>query len=515
MSIEDRLQSGGRAWRESQPPVAVVPVEVRRKPVLWLPLTAAAATVAVVVGASLVVSRDDSPAPPQVIAVGSGGSGLETDAPPPLIPFTGSSYSPGATDACRAGDVQARLETSVPDGTVIAELILERTADASVCQLSSEAPRLELLDETGAPTGDAARYEDQPAVVNPPRTPRLLLAAGAPRVESDVRFDGTNCAATTAARLSGVTSDPISVAITGTGLPCLPGPQESGRLSMGLLHAAGDAHGLVPADRARLEASVEILSVDVDSVQYLARLTNTSDDIVTLDPCPRYAWLVEGADGSAVGGGGLRVDCAAVTESIAPGGRVEMTLSADSTSGQVARLTWGIAGTKNATDAVEASPVPPTGPTSTLEPTASSTPGEPCRAQDLEARFEGRRTVTLNGEPRVDRFLVVRKTTGGSCALRGTPRGSVFAQDGDAGFGVEVPAGKQPAPIELLLGAQDEAVAVLQHGVCPPPTGRTYFAFRLPNGDDLVADAPDEPAETDGGALRQCDLAAYAFTRRD
>ncbi|MDP3712357.1 MAG: hypothetical protein Q8R60_07725 [Mycobacteriales bacterium] len=520
MSIEDRLTAGGSAWRESQPPVTVSPLmEVRRKPVLWLPFTAAAATVAVVLGASVLVSRDDSPAPVAsgVVPYADLRAG-ETDVPAPLGFADFPASSSPAISYCEETDVVGRF-TVLAQGrgrfsftsNGVRDCLLASQAGVRLSTVTGRGGEYSTLAREPRLAGDAGGYPQRVLGQDP-----LLV---------DLDFSG-QCLVAEGFAVEGIVPGVLRVA----GTPVCADVTDDERFEAGPLHVAGEPHAPVPDDRAGLRVEIEVDGPAPTSgpLDYRVRLSNPTSEPISLDPCPAYVTGLYRKDssGESYSGSGGRLNCHAAPDAVPAGGSVVFAMRHETTDPdgipgptdvQAMSLRWAIAGPAPASaDVRVASPAPSSAQAAT--PSSSSggaTPaGAACRARDLEARFEGRQAASQDGSPRIDRFLVVRKTTSGGCLLRGVPVGAVFVQDGDLGAGVNVEPAKQPSPVEMLLERGQEAVAILQHGTCAPPTERTYFAFRLPSGDDLRAEAPVEADQEDGGALRQCDLLAYAFAPR-
>jgi hypothetical protein len=419
MSIEDRLTAGGAAWRESQPPVTVSPVpEVRRKPVLWLPLTAAAATVAVALGASVLVSRDDSPAPlaSGVVAYADLRAG-EADVPAPLgftdFPPLYGSFVP----TCDAGDAIGSI-------TVLRE-------GRGRLSLTSRKGGCLLVSQTGlrvrTVTTEGVAYTTEVA------EPRLWSGGGSARrglgeepLLVDLDVTGQCLSATTDLTVEGVVPEPLRVPVEAV---CADAPGEP-RFEAGPMHTAGEPHAPVPDDRAglRVEIVVDGPAPTSGPLDYRVRLSNPTGEPISLDPCPAYRTGLYRKDsrGESYSGSGGRLNCDAAPDAVPAGGSVVFAMRHETTDPdgipgpvqvEAMSLRWAIAGPPAASADV---PVTTSESTPTATPTIAPTAG-PGTTTSLRADLDDDGSPDLATVNSTTGLVVLTTASGTLPALRLEP----------------------------------------------------------------------------------------------
>lgn len=362
MSIEGRLTAGGAAWRESQPPVTMSPLsEVRRKPARWLPLTAAAATVAVVIGASLLVSRDDSPAPlASDVVPWKQLAPAADDVAAPSVPFEGPSFGVMRPGPCQASDVEVTLTAKGTGQSVDGQLRLALRTSAGPCVLGSGDPVLAFTGPADGQVSPPSVFAGHAAGKTQPRLRDLILRTRAEPVMVPFTWAGVNCVVTDGlviSQLDGMQYGKYALAFVASfpsatvPVPCDQDvAREAGELTLGIPHVEGGPSGRLPGDRSGLEVSLELPSrVPLDVLSFVARLHNPTNEAVSLRPCPDYAlavtWEEAGRDVTPSGVG--RLNCENAPEAVPAGGTVafEMQTGIDARDPQSdVTVTWGIAG---------------------------------------------------------------------------------------------------------------------------------------------------------------------------
>lgn len=362
MSIEDRLTAGGAAWRESQPPVTVSPLpSVRRKPVLWLPLTAAAATVAVVLGATLLASRDDSPAPlASAVVPWKQLAPAAGDVAAPSVPLEGPSFGVMRPGPCQASDVEVTLTAKRTDESVDGRLRLALRPSAGPCVLGSGDPVVAFTGPDDGQVSPPSVFAGHAAGKTQPRLRDLILRMRAEPVVVPFTWAGVNCVVTDGlviSQLDGMQYGKYALAFVASfptatvPVPCDQDvAREAGELTLGIPHVDGGPSGRLPGDRSGLEVSLELPSrVPLDVFSFVARLHNPTNEAVSLRPCPDYAfsvrWEEAGRDVTPSGVG--RLNCENAPEAVPAGSTVafEMQTGIDARNPQSdVTVTWGIAG---------------------------------------------------------------------------------------------------------------------------------------------------------------------------
>jgi hypothetical protein len=388
---------------------------------------------------------------------------------------------PAATGGCEIGAVDVTLSFTGP-------------ADGRVSPL----PRLRRHDPSS----------------NPPRARRLQVRPDT-GVVVPFRWSGSNCVVADSVVV--VAGDEGFRAPFLSGLPCDSGKGRAlGELEVALAHQEGGADGRLGDRRGSLVALVEDVVVDGDEVTWVARLANPLPVAVPLTPCPAYAVLVEEVQGvtgrpesvspsglpGEVSGSTGSLPCEAAPREVPPDGSVAFAMRAPLRTEALGEVlvTWAVAG-----------PPPATGTSSVRPgPTARALPGGACRAGDLAGRLEAPRAVDGG---RVERPVVLRKRSPGTCVLDGLPSGAVFAQrDGTAsGNPLVVPTDSTATRFVLHVG--DEVVARLQHGTCESSARDSHLELGLPSGDSLTVVASD-PRWPEGVPLAICEPTITAFATR-
>jgi hypothetical protein len=133
---------------------------------------------------------------------------------------------------------------------------------------------------------------------------------------------------------------------------------------------------------------------------------------------------------------------------------------------------------------------------------------EQCRADRLDARFDGRR----DGLTSIDRTFRLRNNGKKPCFLLDRPdAGAVFlVENSHSHRGEEVTVERSSGrPVRLVLQPGTSASSTLTYDNCLPFSrdARTYLALRLGGSGpsrDLAISPQAEPLSLDGGVLRQC-----------
>ncbi len=488
MSIEDRLLSAGNAWRESQPPVTAV-ADVRRKPARWLPLTAAAATVAVVVGASLLVSRDDSPAPvASGIVPWAELKFTEADVPAPRLPEFDSVAPPIAQ--CGADQVRGTVARLARSGSDVTGRIELRATTA--CAIGSGNPVLSFTGPTDGLVGPRSRFEGHAAAVTPPARPSLMVSDASP-VAIPFRWTGSNCVPADLLRIEGLDALPgvYFVAIDKASFaPCdTSAPSADGELVAGIPHQAGQPAARLPEGRDALRVFLELpQQLDTDDFRYVVSLANPTARDIPLSPCPTYAWSLTShpktppggyptpdagggvlSPGFGTAGGGGRLNCDAAPDAVAAGQtvRFEMRIPPELTikNTATAKVTWAIAGPATAVSDVPAQPTDSNGP---VEPSTGSGTTTSLRA-DLDD--DGRPDLaTVNATTGV---VVVITAAGELPALQVSPAVNPEAQ------GVL----DLPGPDGLLISTTSPGASAAQRAVVMRVVDGRLVHLRYSDGD--------------------------------
>lgn len=282
-----------------------------------------------------------------------------TDAPPPQVLSNG--HGGPAIRECIAAELDLtitwhRHSADVTGDAAVAFGPYLAPATKAACRLTAHEPGLVLLGAGGGPVGPRSTLQHQPALTTAPTTPDRLISDGKPVLIS-LQLTGSNCVDSNTASLIGLTSDQLQTRFTGDPLPCNSGETpRDGRLVVGLPHGTDQPSALVPADRQRLEVSLQVPdeAVEGQQLRFLARLRNPTDSPISLSPCPTYMVVVgrEDSDGSTGSGRVGHLNCDAAPEALSPGQELAFEmLVGDPATGQPGahdapelRLRWGISG---------------------------------------------------------------------------------------------------------------------------------------------------------------------------
>jgi hypothetical protein len=315
-----------------------------------------------------------------------------TDAPPPEAAYAGRSapFIRDCDTAALALTITWRRDAGdlIGDATIRFRPYLAPLARSS-CWLGRNEPALRLLGSGGAATGPASSFADQPALISNAATPRRVVSDTVP-VLVPLRLSGSNCLRSGSASLTGLSGSPLQATFAGDRLPCDRARHEAdGQLVVGLPHSADEPSALVPAERQRLQVSLEVPAATFDGsqFQFLARLKNPTGSAISLSPCPAYMLNVgrTDSDGSTASGQVGHLNCEAAPDAVPPHGDVAFEMLArDPAAGQPGahdathlRLQWGIAGPPiaDATTVIAPSKTAPTPSAATSPaPTAADTP---------------------------------------------------------------------------------------------------------------------------------------------